>query len=88
MYRKIFSALVFISLSASNLVFSQQKVLPGAVEDPSFWIKTRNNADAYYWESLTKKEGKISQKKQSGAAFNAITSSIKDYMRHAVCFWF
>jgi hypothetical protein len=78
MYRKIFSALVFISLSASNLVFSQQKVLPGAVEEPSFWIKTRNNADAYYWESLTKKEGKISQKKQSGAAFNFNPSIVFD----------
>ncbi|MBS7234106.1 T9SS type A sorting domain-containing protein [Flavobacterium psychroterrae] len=78
MYRKIFSALVFISLSASNLVFSQQKVLPGAVEDPSFWIKTRNNADAYYWESLTKKEGKISQKKQTGATFNFNPSIVFD----------
>lgn len=78
MYRKIFLALVFISLSASNLVFSQQKVLPGAVEDPSFWIKTRNNADAYYWESLTKKEGKISQKKQTGTAFNFNPSIVFD----------
>jgi len=78
MYRNIFLALVFISLSASNLVFSQQKVLPGAVEDPSFWIKTRNNADAYYWESVTKKEGKISQKKQSGAAFNFNPSIVFD----------
>lgn len=78
MYRKIFSALVFISLSASNLVFSQQKVLPGAVEEPSFWIKTRNNADAYYWENVTKKEGKIPAKKQSGAAFNFNPSIIFD----------
>lgn len=78
MYRKIFSALVFISLSASNLVFSQQKVLPGAVEDPSFWIKTRNNADAYYWENVTKKEGKIPAKKQTGAAFNFNPSIIFD----------
>lgn len=78
MYRKLFSALVFISLSASNLVFSQQKVLPGAVEDPSFWIKTRNNADAYYWESLTKKEGKISRKKQTGTAFNFNPSIVFD----------
>jgi len=78
MYRKIFLALVFISLSANNLVFSQQKVLPGAVEDPSFWIKTRNNAEAYYWESLTKKEGKISGKKQTGAAFNFNPSIVFD----------
>ncbi|MTD67724.1 T9SS type A sorting domain-containing protein [Flavobacterium sp. LC2016-13] len=78
MYRKIFSALVFISLSANNLVFSQQKVLPGAVEDPSFWIKTRNNADAYYWESLTKMEGKISKKKQTGTAFNFNPSIVFD----------
>ena len=78
MYRKIFLVLVFISLSANNLVFSQQKVLPGAVEDPSFWIKTRNNAEAYYWESLTKKEGKISGKKQTGAAFNFNPSIVFD----------
>lgn len=78
MYRKIFLALVFISLSTSNLVFSQQKVLPGAVEDPSFWIKTRNNSDAFYWESLTKKEGKISGKKQSGASFNFNPSIVFD----------
>lgn len=78
MYRKIFLALIFINLSASNLVFSQQKVLPGAVEDPSFWIKTRNNADAYYWESLTNKEGKISAKKQTGATFNFNPSIVFD----------
>jgi hypothetical protein len=78
MYRKIFLALVFISLSASNLVFSQQKVVPGAVEDPSFWIKTRNSGEAYYWESLTKKEGKISGKKQTGAAFNFNPSIVFD----------
>ncbi|MWB95448.1 T9SS type A sorting domain-containing protein [Flavobacterium sp. GA093] len=78
MYRKIFLASVFITLSASNLVFSQQKVWPGAVEEPSFWIKTRNTAEAYYWESLTNKEGKISAKKQTGAAFNFNPSIVFD----------
>lgn len=65
MYKKIFLASIFITLSASNLIFSQQKVLPGAVEDPTFWIKSRNSGEAYYWENLTKKEGKISEKKQT-----------------------
>ena len=78
MYRKIFSVSVFISLLASNLVFSQQKVLPGAVEDPAFWIKTRNIAEAYYWESLTKNEGKISAKKQTGTSFNFNPSIVFD----------
>jgi hypothetical protein len=78
MYRKIFSASVFITLLAGNLIFSQQKVLPGAVEDPTFWIKTRNNAEAYYWENLTKKEGKISAKKHTGTPFNFNPSIVFD----------
>lgn len=78
MYRKIFSASVFITLLAGNLIFSQQKVLPGAVEDPTFWIKTRNNAEAYYWENLMKKEGKISAKKHTGAPFNFNPSIVFD----------
>lgn len=78
MNRKIFLALVFILLSKSNLVFSQQKVLPGAVEDPSFWIKTRNSGEAYYWESLTTKEGKISGRKHTGTTFNFNPSIVFD----------
>ena len=78
MYRKIFLASVFITLSAGNLVFSQQKVLPGAVEDPSFWIKSRNSGEAYYWENLTNKEGKISGKRQAGTAFNFNPSIVFD----------
>ncbi|MEO8239904.1 MAG: T9SS type A sorting domain-containing protein [Flavobacterium sp.] len=78
MYRKIFSALVFISVSASNLVFSQQKVVPGNVQEPDFWIKSRTNGDAYYWESLTKKEGKIPSNTQKGSAFNFNPSIVFD----------
>jgi hypothetical protein len=78
MYKKIFLALAFISVSAGNLAFSQQKVLPGAVQDPSFWIKSRNNGDAYYWDSLTKKEGRISGKKHTGTAFNFNPSIVFD----------
>jgi hypothetical protein len=78
MYKKIFLASVFITLLSSNLIFSQQKVLPGAVEEPVFWIKSRNNGDAYYWESLTKKEAKISSRKHNGAVFNFNPSIVFD----------
>ncbi|RUT67789.1 T9SS C-terminal target domain-containing protein [Flavobacterium cupreum] len=78
MYRKIFLALVFISLSASNLVFSQQKIVPGNVQEPDFWIKSRTNGDTYYWESLTKREGKIPSNTQKGSAFNFNPSIVFD----------
>lgn len=78
LYTKYFSLLTFLALSAPLPVCSQQKVLPGAVEDPSFWIKSRNNGDAYYWESLTQKEGKISGKRQTGTAFNFNPSIVFD----------
>ncbi|MNX38291.1 hypothetical protein D3C86_686280 [compost metagenome] len=63
---------------AGNSVYSQKKVLPGLVEEPQFWIKSRNSGDAYYWESLTKKEAKISGKKHNGAAFNFNPSIVFD----------
>jgi hypothetical protein len=78
MYKKIFLASIFITLSTNNLIFSQQKVLPGAVENPSFWIKSRNSGEAYYWESLTQKEGKISGKMQAGTTFNFNPSIVFD----------
>ena len=78
MYRKIFLASIFITLSTGNLVFSQQKVLPGAVQDPYYWIKSRNSGDAYYWESLTKTAAKIAAKKQNGTAFNFNPSIVFD----------
>lgn len=78
MFKKIFLASTFITLAASNLIFSQQKVLPGAVKDPIFWIKSKNNGDAYYWENLTPKEGKIATKKQTGTTFNFNPSIVFD----------
>lgn len=70
MNRKVFSASIFISLLTGNLIFSQQKVLPGAVADPYFWIKSTNTGANYYWENLTGREAKISAKPHRGAVFN------------------
>lgn len=78
MCKKIFIIAFLGILLAGNSVFSQKKVLPGLVEEPQFWIKSRNSGEAYYWESLTKKEAKISGKKQNGAVFNFNPSIVFD----------
>jgi hypothetical protein len=78
MCKKIFIIAFLGILLAGNSVFSQKKVLPGLVEEPQFWIKSRNSGDAYYWESLTKKEAKISEKKHNGAVFNFNPSIVFD----------
>ncbi|MEN2402528.1 T9SS type A sorting domain-containing protein [Flavobacterium sp. MC2016-06] len=78
MNKKIFSLVILVSIATGNLIFSQQKVLPGNVQEPDFWIKSRVNGDAYYWESLTKKEGKIPTNTQKGAAFNFNPSIVFD----------
>lgn len=78
MCRRIFLVLVFIALSTSNLIFSQQKIKPGAVQDPTFWLTSRNSGEAYYWENRTDNEGKITAKKQTGTAFNFNPSIIFD----------
>lgn len=66
---KYFLSIVFITLT-TTAIFSQQKVVPGAVDEPYFWIKTKNYGAAYYWESKTKNEAKITTQKHDGAAFN------------------
>jgi len=78
MCKRFFLILAFGALLTSNLTFSQQKVLPGLVEEPQYWIKSRNSGDAYYWESLTKKEAKISGRKHAGSAFNFNPSIVFD----------
>lgn len=78
MCKKIFCISVFIALLTSNLIFSQQKAVPGSVEEPQFWIKSRNSGDGYYWESLSKKEAKISGRKHNGAVFNFNPSIVFD----------
>jgi len=79
LYTRGFFLLLFFLLSVLPLPISaQQKIIPGAVKDPFFWIKPRNNGDAYYWENLTEKEGKISFKKQTGTAFNFNPSVVFD----------
>jgi len=79
LYAKGFFLLIIFMLNTIPLpILAQQNIVPGAVKDPFFWIKPRNNADAYYWESLTKEEGRISEKKQRGAAFNFNPSIVFD----------
>lgn len=78
MCKNIFLIPAFVALLMSNVVSSQQKVLPGLVEEPQYWIKSRSNGDAYYWESLTKKEAKISSRKHTGAVFNFNPSIVFD----------
>lgn len=78
MCKNIFLIPAFVALLMSNVVSSQQKVLPGLVDEPQYWIKSRSNGDAYYWESLTKKEAKISGRKHTGAIFNFNPSIVFD----------
>ncbi|RUT67823.1 T9SS C-terminal target domain-containing protein [Flavobacterium cupreum] len=70
MNKKIFLLVILLSASTGNLIFSQQKIRPGNVPEPFFWIKSKANGDAYYWESLTKKEARIPANTQKGGAFN------------------
>src|SRR5688572_16856304 len=84
MCKKIILFSAVVSLLASTPVFSQQKIVPGLVEEPLYWIKSRNNGDAYYWESLTKKETKIAARKHNGAAFNFNPSIVFDTTQDSV----
>lgn len=70
MNTKRFLIAIFISIVTANLTFSQQKVMPGNVQEPHFWIKPRVNGEGYYWESLTDKEAKIPTNIQKGTVFN------------------
>lgn len=78
MNKKIFLLLMLLSTTAGSLVFAQQKSVPGNVQEPFFWIKSRANNDAYYWESLTKTEAKVPTNTQKGTAFNFNPSIIFD----------
>ncbi|MDX6188090.1 T9SS type A sorting domain-containing protein [Flavobacterium sp. Fl-318] len=78
MNNKIFLLLMLLSTTAGSLVFAQQKSVPGNVQEPFFWIKSRANNDAYYWESLTKTEAKVPTNTQKGTAFNFNPSIIFD----------
>ncbi|MFB9057511.1 T9SS type A sorting domain-containing protein [Mariniflexile ostreae] len=59
-----------ILLTRPYVVFSQQNILPGAVEYPIFWIKAKHNKTDFYWENLTGNPSGITQKKHSGALLN------------------
>ena len=71
MNKKIFLLVILITVFTVSLTFSQQKVLPGAVSEPFFWLKSKSAGESYYWESLVdNKEAKVSLQKQDGAVFN------------------
>ena len=78
MNRKIFALIILISIVTGNLIYSQQKSLPGNVQEPRYWIKSRFHGDAYYWENLTKNQGKIPNNAQKGTPFNFNPSIVFD----------
>src|SRR6478609_1753562 len=79
MGKKIFLLAIFITAGTANLIFSQEKIVPGAVKDPYFWVKSRNVYDDYYWENpINNNEAKVSTKKHNGTAFNFNPSIIFD----------
>ncbi|WP_347052524.1 T9SS type A sorting domain-containing protein [Flavobacterium olei] len=79
MKRKMFSAIVFTALFCSCTAFSQEKILPGGVAQPYFWLKSRNTGENYYWENnSTNKETKVSANKHKGTAFNYNPSIVFD----------
>jgi hypothetical protein len=70
MNKKIFLLVIVLSIFTGGTVFSQQKILPGNVQEPDFWIKSKSSGDAYYWDNLSKKEGRVPLSTQKGTAFN------------------
>ncbi|NRS90011.1 hypothetical protein HNQ02_002946 [Flavobacterium sp. 7E] len=78
MNKKLFLLVVLIAMLTVNNVFSQQKEVPGNVQEPFFWIKSKNNGDSYYWDNVTKKDATVSARKQKGTAFNFNPSIIFD----------
>ncbi|MFH6991106.1 T9SS type A sorting domain-containing protein [Flavobacterium sp. FlaQc-48] len=79
MNKKIFLLVNLITVCTVSLTFSQEKILPGAVSEPYFWLKSKNTGENYYWESLiNNKEARVSAKKHSGVLFNYNPSIIFD----------
>jgi hypothetical protein len=78
MNRNILSVLLLLSALISAVGFSQQKILPGNVQEPSFWIKSEKRGDSFYWKNETKKGASISERKQNGAVFNFNPSIVFD----------
>ncbi|NRT13772.1 hypothetical protein HNP99_000097 [Flavobacterium sp. 28A] len=78
MNKKLFLLVILIAMLTVNNVFSQQKEVPGNVQEPFFWIKSKNNGDSYYWDNVTKKDATVSARKQKGTAFNFNPSIIFD----------
>lgn len=69
MNKKLFLLLVLLLSTAGKLMYSQQ-VVPGNVQKPFFWVKSRTNGESYYWDNMTKDQGKVPTNVQKGAAFN------------------
>lgn len=86
MNRKFFLLLIILFLSNTGWVFSQKKITPGNVQEPYFWIKSRTNSEAYYWESMTVKQAKIPANVQKGTPFNFNPSIIVDNSKDSLIF--
>jgi len=70
MDKKIFLLVVVASLLIGNIAFSQQKVLPGNVQELFFWSKVRASGGGYYWENQLQTTATIPVNKLKGDAFN------------------
>ncbi|MNX29448.1 hypothetical protein D3C86_595850 [compost metagenome] len=79
MNKRIFLLVNLTAFLIVNAVFSQEKIVPGAVSEPYFWIKSKNTGDNYYWETLiNNKEAKVSAKRHGGTTFNFNPSIVFD----------
>ena len=70
MDKNFFLLAVIISTLNGNLAFSQQKVLPGNVQELYFWSKVRASGDGYLWENMLQTTVSIPVNKLKGGAFN------------------
>lgn len=79
MNKRIFLLVNLMVFFVVNIALSQGKILPGAVSEPYFWLKSKNTGDNYYWETLiNNKEAKVSAKRHGGTTFNFNPSIVFD----------
>lgn len=76
---KIYSFVsLFLTLITGNLIFAQQKIMPGGVTEPYYWIKSATNGDSFYWENGSPNKAVLSEKSQKGSNFNFNPSIVFD----------
>jgi hypothetical protein len=78
MNKNIFFLVLLIVGFKVSIARSQQQILPGNVQEPSFWIKSEKILESYYWQNMTKKQGTISERKQNGNSYNFNPSIVFD----------